>query len=108
MTKSGHTYMSATYRKSQAEMKRLFLEQWGERPALEGPIGIYLKLYGEGRGDGDNVVGALLDAVGPSKGVPGVAWVDDRVSVIPLLIVDWQKASKTDSRWLVHILELDG
>lgn len=99
--------MPEAYRLAQAEMQRQIREQWKNRPALEGPIALYLKIYGEGRGDGDNIVGALLDAAGPSKGVPGILWEDDRVSVIPVLVIDWEKASKTDSRWLVHILDLD-
>ena len=108
LTKGGHAYMPEAYRQAQAEMRRQVIEQWkSSTPALEGPIAIYLKIYGEARGDGDNIVGALLDAAGPSKGVPGILWEDDPVSVIPLLIVDWEKASKTNSRWLVHILRLD-
>ena len=108
LTRGGHAYMPEAYRQAQAEMRRQVIEQWKPNtPALEGPIAIYLKIYGEARGDGDNIVGALLDAAGPSKGVPGILWEDDRVSVIPMLIVDWEKASKANSRWLVHILRLD-
>lgn len=100
--------MPEAYRQAQAEMRRQVLEQWKSgTPALEGPIGIYLKICGEARGDADNIVGALLDAAGPSKGIPGILWEDDRVSVIPLLIVDWEKSPKAESRWLVHILRLD-
>lgn len=106
LTKTGHAYMPEAYRLAQAEMQEQIRKQWGRKPALEGPVALYLKIYGEGRGDGDNIVGALLDAAGPSKGVPGILWEDDRVSVIPLLIVDWEKAPKTDSRWLLHILQL--
>ena len=107
MTKSGHTYMAQSYRDAQAMMQELVRKQW-DRPPMPGPIGLYLKIYGEGRGDSDNLAGFILDAAGPSKGVPGILWEDDRVSVIPLLIVDWEKASKVDSRWLIHILKLGG
>lgn len=98
--------MPQAYRDSQAEMRRQIQAQWNEEP-LTGPIALYLKLYGEGRGDGDNLVGALLDAAGPSKGQPGILWEDDRVSVIPCLIVEWEKVPKTESRWLIQIAKLD-
>lgn len=106
MTRSGHTYMAQPYRDAQAMMQELVRKQW-DQPPMPGPIGLYLKIYGEGRGDSDNLAGFILDAAGPSKGVTGILWEDDRVSVIPLLIVDWEKAPKADSRWLVHILRLD-
>jgi Holliday junction resolvase RusA-like endonuclease len=107
LTKGGHAYMPESYRQKQAEMKRQIREQWLEDGNLIGPLAIYIKAYGEARGDGDNITGAFLDAAGPSKGVPGVLLSDDRVSVIPLLIFDWQKSPKENSRWLVHILKLD-
>lgn len=106
MTRGGHAYMAKPYRDAQTSMRSLVRQQW-DHPPLTGPIGLYLKLYGEGRGDSDNLAGFILDAAGPSKGVPGILWEDDRVSVIPLLIVDWEKSTKADSRWLVHILRLD-
>lgn len=105
LTKTGHAYMPQAYRDSQTEMRRQILEQWPHGP-LAGPIGLYVKLYGEGRGDADNLVGALLDAAGPSKGQEGILWEDDRVSVIPCIVVEWQKASKVDSRWVVQIAKL--
>ena len=105
MTKNGHTYMAESYRLAQAEMQRQIRSQWAMEP-LVGPIGLYIKICGEGRGDADNIAGFLMDAAGPSKNRPGILWQDDRVSVIPLVIVDWEKASKTDSSWLVHIADL--
>lgn len=83
-------------------MRRQVTEQW-QRPPLEGPIAVYMKLYGEGRGDADNLAGFLLDAAGPRKGEPGILWVDDRVTVIPVLIVDWEKTAKADSKWVLQI-----
>jgi Holliday junction resolvase RusA-like endonuclease len=105
MTKSGHAYMAQSYRLAQAEMQNQILDQWNVEP-LNGPIGLYVKLYGEGRGDGDNIVGFLMDAAGPSKNHAGILWQDDRVSVIPLVVVDWEKVPKADSRWLIHIIKL--
>lgn len=105
LTKNGHAYMPQSYRLAQAEMKRQIQSQW-DHPALDGPIGLYVKMYGEAKVDPDNAVGALLDAVGPSKDRPGLVWVDDRVSVIPCMIVEWERAPKADSRWIIHIARL--
>jgi Holliday junction resolvase RusA-like endonuclease len=102
MTRSGHTYMAQSYREAQAEMRRLLGLQW-DRPPLEGPIALYLKIYGEARGDSDNIAGFIMDAAGPSKNSPGLLWADDRVNVISTLIVEWHKAAKKDSRWLIYI-----
>lgn len=106
LTKSGHAYMAESYRLAQAEMRRQVREQWQPREPLLGPIALYIQAHGEGRSDSDNLAGFLMDAAGPSKKEAGVLWQDDRVSVIPVLIIDWHKAKKEDSRWLIHILEL--
>lgn len=105
LTKSGHAYMAQSYRLAQAEMQKQILEQWKEE-SLNGPIALYVKIYGEGRGDGDNIVGFLMDAAGPSKNKAGILWQDDRVSVIPFVAIDWEKASKADSRWQIHMIKL--
>jgi Holliday junction resolvase RusA-like endonuclease len=105
LTKTGHAYMPQAYRDAQAEMQRQIREQWPHEP-LEGPIALYIRVYGEGRGDSDNISGAILDAAGPSKGKPGILWEDDRVSVIPCLIFEWEKASKPESRWVIQIAVL--
>ena len=105
LTKTGHAYMPQSYRDSQAEMRKQLEAQWQREP-LEGPVAVYLKLYGEGRGDSDNILGALFDCAGPSKGKPGLLWVDDRVSVIPVAVVEWEKTTKADSKWIVQIAML--
>jgi hypothetical protein len=94
--------MAESYRLAQAEMRKQVAEKW-QRPPLEGPIAVYMKLQGEGRGDADNLAGFLLDAAGPRKGEPGILWVDDRVTVIPTLIVDWHRATKAESKWILQI-----
>lgn len=86
-------------------MRSILTEQW-DRPALQGPIALYIKVYGEGRGDADNIAGFLMDAAGPAKNVPGLLWEDDRVSVISTLIVEWEKAKKADSKWIMQIAVL--
>lgn len=105
LTKSGHAYMAPAYRLAQAEMQRQIREQWPNEPLL-GPVALYVKIKGEGRGDADNIVGFLMDAAGPSKNKPGILWQDDRVSVIPLVIIDWEKAPKAESQWTIHIKKL--
>lgn len=105
MTKSGHAYMPQAYRNAQEEMRRQLRDQW-PYPALEGPIALYIKMYGEGRLDADNAAGAALDAVGPSKGRPGMIWVDDRVTVIPCMVIEWERAPKAESRWVIQIAKL--
>jgi Holliday junction resolvase RusA-like endonuclease len=103
LTRSGHAYMPAAYREAQLEMQCQIRRQWQQDP-LEGPLALHVEMHGEGRGDADNLVGALLDAAGPSKGKPGMLWVDDRVSIIPYVFAEWHKAPKTDSRWTIKIL----
>lgn len=102
MTRAGHAYMAQGYRDAQEEMRRQLCSQWSLQP-LKGPIALYIKLYGEGRGDSDNIAGFLMDAAGPSKGQAGLLWEDDRVSVISTLIVEWVKAKKNESRWVIQI-----
>ena len=97
--------MAESYRLAQASMRHQIRSQW-QRDPLTGPIGLYVKIRGEGRGDADNIVGFLMDAAGPSKKEAGVLWSDDRVSVIPLVVIDWEKASKEKSAWVIHIIEL--
>lgn len=91
--------MPQAYRDSQAEMRRQLASQWTDEP-LTGPMALYLRVYGEGRGDTDNIAGAIMDAAN------GILWTDDRVSIISTLVVEWVKASKADSRWIIQIAEL--
>jgi Holliday junction resolvase RusA-like endonuclease len=105
MTKTGHAYMAQSYRDAQAEMRKQLQSQWKEEP-LKGPVALYIRVYGEGRGDSDNIAGFLMDAAGPSKGQPGLIWEDDRVSVISTLIVEWEKAPKAESKWIIQIAML--
>lgn len=90
------TFMPAEYKKKQKEMLRQVQEQW-PWPPLEGPIRVEIEVYGEGRADGDNIIGALFDSVNK------VLWVDDRVSIIPQLEVKWTKAKKAESKWVIKI-----
>jgi hypothetical protein len=94
--------MAESYRRAQSQMRNELQKQWNH-PPLNGPIALYLNIRGEGRGDADNIAGFLMDAAGPSKHSPGLLWTDDRVSVISTLLVEWDKAKKSDSVWTVQI-----
>lgn len=93
------TFMPADYKKKQKEMLRQIKEQYlGD--VLEGPLRVEIEIYGEGRADGDNIIGALFDSVS------GVVWKDDRVSIIPQLEVVWTKAPKAESLWIIKVYRI--
>ena len=93
------TFMPAAYKKNQKELLAKVKEQY-DGPALEGPLRVEMELYGEGRADIDNVVGAFFDTVNK------VLWVDDRISIISELSVSWTKCKKEHSTWTVRIYEI--
>lgn len=94
------TFMPKEYQAKRKEMLRQIKEQYTGAP-LEGPIRLEVDVYGEGRADADNIVGAFMDTAN------GVLWTDDRVSVIPELQVRWRKAPRGASKWVVRIYPLD-
>ena len=94
------TFMPKEYQLKRKEMIRQLNEQW-QGPPLTGPIRLELRIKGEGRADADNIIGALMDAAN------GLLWVDDRVSIIPQIEVQWEKAPKAESQWLITIWLLD-
>lgn len=93
------TFMPAAYKKNQKELLAKVKEQYNG-PPLEGPLRVEMELYGEGRADIDNVVGAFFDTVNK------VLWVDDRISIISELSVRWTKCKKEHSTWTVRIYEI--
>jgi len=93
------TFMPAAYKKNQKELLAKVKEQY-DGPPLEGPLRVEMDLYGEGRADIDNVVGAFFDTVNK------VLWVDDRISIISELSVRWTKCKKEHSTWTVRIYEI--
>ncbi|MGA0328371.1 MAG: RusA family crossover junction endodeoxyribonuclease [Limisphaerales bacterium] len=99
VTRNG-TFMPAAYQAKRKEMLRQILEQYKGDP-MEGPIRLELHIYGEGRADADNIIGAFMDTANK------VLWVDDRVSVIPELLVYWKRAPKKSSRWIARIYPLE-
>jgi len=93
------TFMPAAYKKNQKELLAKVKEQY-DGPPLAGPLRVEMDLYGEGRADIDNVVGAFFDTVNK------VLWVDDRISIISELSVRWTKCKKEYSTWTVRIYEI--
>ena len=93
------TFMPAAYKKNQKELLAKVKAQY-DGPPLEGPLRVEMELYGEGRADIDNVVGAFFDTVNK------VLWVDDRISIISELSVRWTKCKKEHSTWTVRIYEI--
>ena len=91
--------MPAAYKKNQKELLAKVKEQY-DGPPLEGPLRVEMDLYGEGRADIDNVVGAFFDTANK------VLWTDDRISIIPELSVRWTKAKKEHSMWVVRIIPI--
>ena len=94
------TFMPKEYQEKRKEMLRQIKEQYQGDP-LAGPIRLEIDVYGEGRADTDNIIGALMDTANK------VLWSDDRVTVIPEIQVRWTKAAKADSKWVVRIHLLD-
>lgn len=94
------TFMPVEYQRKRKEMLRQVLEQYQGEP-LSGPVRIEVDVYGEGRADADNIIGAFLDAV------VGYLIVDDRVNIVPQIQVSWFKATKADSRWVVRISDVN-
>ena len=92
--------MPITYNKKRKAMLEAIKEQY-TGPPLEGPLRVEIHIQGEGRGDADNIIGALLDCAN------GVLWVDDRVSVIPQIEVKWVKAKRENSLWAIAIFQLE-
>ena len=105
LTRAGRAYMPQVYRDAQWEMRKQIMGQW-KQPPLEGPLAVHIEMHGEGRGDADNLMGAVLDAAGPSAKDQGILWVDDRVSIITYLSSEWHKAPKVESKWIIKITVL--
>jgi hypothetical protein len=110
-TRAGHAYKNPAYDQALKDMRSSLSELW-PYPPIDYPISVHLHLCGEGRGDLDNIAGFILDAAGPvratkkKEALPGVLWVDDRVSIISHLSISWTKGEKADSCWDLRIVKL--
>ncbi len=92
--------MPKAYTDKRKAMLEEIKKQYKGEP-LEGPLRVEIDVEGEGRGDLDNVAGALMDCAN------GVLWTDDRVSIISQLEVRWRRAKKANSAWCVRIYQLE-
>lgn len=99
LTKSGHAYMPASYKNNISEMRSQIKKQW-TIGLLETPVELNASLYGEARGDLDNIIGSFMDAA------TGIIFTDDRVLYISKLNVNWSQAKKNESKWLISIKPL--
>lgn len=90
----GHSYLPAKYRDWKNQMRDHLKQYWidFDLPTLRD-FELELVAHGPGRCDGDNLLGAFLDAGLPDKktGWPG-AWADDRVTVIPFISLRWVRS----------------
>lgn len=91
--------MPPAYKEAQSQVREQLWQQWSEKP-LQGPVALCMTVYGEGRGDTDNIAGAFMDSA------QGIVFMDDRVSVIPELYIRYRKAKKAESKWVIHICKL--
>ena len=89
-------HMPGAYRTNQTKMRMLLRHQW-KGGLLEGPLCLYLRVGGEGRGDLDNIAGAFMDAAAD------ILWKDDRCGTICELAIQWEKKPKAESYWDVTI-----
>jgi len=87
-------YMPAAY-KSWIKDARMHLSEWWVEPPLEHVQMMDVHFYGPARGDLDNRVGSLLDAMN------GLVVTDDNVNVLPRMRLSFTKAKTADA--CIHI-----
>jgi len=90
-------YMPTAYKKWQQDVRALLAEWWAQ-PPLEDVICLSMVFYGPGRGDTDNLAGAVMDAG------TGVVWSNDRVTVIKRLEAEWVKSPIKDQSILLTVI----
>ena len=84
-------YMPASY-KQWIRDARMHLSEWWTDAPLEHIDELTVHFYGPARGDLDNRVGSLLDAMN------GLVVVDDNVNVVPRMRLSFTKAKTADAR----------
>lgn len=102
----GKAYMPDSYDDWREEVRGLLTAIWAEKGLTTlDRFHLHVVAHGPGRADGDNLLGALLDAGLPHKktGWPG-AWKDDRVTRLPFFTFRW--VSSKDAFWDVKIRPL--
>lgn len=98
----GHAYLPANYRDWKNRARDALMGYWVDLdlPTIQHCTRLEVYCYGPGRHDGDNLVGALLDAGLPDKktGWRG-CWRDDRVTVFPLIQIAWHRSAS--EKWQI-------
>ncbi len=89
-------YMPAAY-KQWIKDARMHLGEWWTNPPLEHVDELAVHFYGPARGDLDNRVGSLLDAMN------GLVIVDDNVNVLPRMRLAFTKAKTADARIYIRL-----
>ncbi len=84
-------YMPAAY-KQWIKDARMHLSEWWTDAPLDNVDELAVRFYGPARGDLDNRVGSLLDAMN------GLVIVDDNVNVLPRMRIAFTKARTADAR----------
>jgi Holliday junction resolvase RusA-like endonuclease len=74
------------------------LEEWWVEPPLEHVNHMDVEFYGAARGDLDNRVGSVLDAMVQAKVV-----VDDNVNVVPKICMSFTKAKPADAQIYIKL-----
>lgn len=93
----GRPYMPKAYMAWKADV-RAILAEWWDVPPLERVCCLCLVFRGPARGDLDNLAGAVLDAGN------GLIWRDDRVGVMPVMVLRWTKAARTNQSIFLKVI----
>jgi len=89
-------YMPASY-KQWIKDARMHLGEWWTDPPLDHVDELAVHFYGPARGDLDNRVGSLLDAMN------GLVITDDNVSVLPRMRLAFTKAKTAEARIYIRL-----
>ena len=89
-------YMPASY-KQWIKDARTHLGEWWANPPLDHVDELAVHFYGPARGDLDNRVGSLLDAMN------GLVITDDNVNVLPRMRLSFTKAKTADARIYIRM-----
>lgn len=88
--------MPAAYKQWIADA-RMHLGEWWTNPPLDHVDELAVHFYGPARGDLDNRVGSLLDAMN------GLVIIDDNVNVLPRMRLAFTKAKTTEARIYIRL-----
>lgn len=97
--KTGTVYQPASYRNDQKALRQQLRAGWGSEIS-EYPVVVDAVFCGHGKGDVDNTLGGLLDAM------VGVVIPQDTKRWVPRISADWYSCSDKSSTWLVRIEQI--